>query len=108
MVTPNRPARLVACLAIASVAYAAPLEGQERFPDTPPAHGLYSAADRVGDLVFLSGVVSGADDPTTQFRQVFARIGQTTMDIGGPNWGMITIQLKPREERERSATELMS
>ena len=52
------------------------LQAQERFPDPPPAHGLYSDAVRVGDLVFLSGVVSGAEDPETQFRQVFANIGR--------------------------------
>jgi len=61
---------------------ARPLAAQERFPDPPPAHGLYSDAVRVGDLVFLSGVVSGAADPATQFRQVFARIGQILEEAG--------------------------
>lgn len=49
---------------------------QERFPDPPPGHGLYSDAVRVGDLVFLSGVVAGDPDPATQFRNVFERIGR--------------------------------
>lgn len=49
---------------------------QERFPDPPPPHGLYSDAVRVGDLVFLSGVVGGDPDPTAQFRSVFERIGR--------------------------------
>lgn len=60
----------------------APLAAQERFPDTPPAHGLYSDAVRVGDLVFLSGVVAGGEDPETQFRQVFARIGSILEQAG--------------------------
>lgn len=55
---------------------------QERFPDPPPAHGLYSDAVRVGDLVFLAGVVSGHPDPTTQFRQVFERIGEVLEEAG--------------------------
>ena len=55
---------------------------QERFPDPPPFHGLYSDAVRVGDLVFLSGVVAGGEDPLTQFRQVFARIGQILEEAG--------------------------
>ena len=49
---------------------------QERFPDPPPPHGLYSDAVRVGDLVFLSGVVGGDPDPTAQFQSVFQRIGR--------------------------------
>jgi enamine deaminase RidA (YjgF/YER057c/UK114 family) len=55
---------------------------QERFPDPPPVHGLYSDAVRVGDLVFLSGVVSGAQDPATQFRQAFQRIGEILEEAG--------------------------
>ena len=55
---------------------------QERFPDPPPSHGLYSDAVRVGDLVFLSGVVSGDPDPEAQFRQVFGRIGQILESAG--------------------------
>lgn len=55
---------------------------QERFPDPPPPGGLYSDAVRVGDLVFLSGVVSGHPDPTTQFRQVFERIGNILEEAG--------------------------
>ncbi len=39
---------------------------------------------------------------------VFARIGQTTMDIGGPNWGMMTMQLVDRDDRELSAMEITS
>jgi len=37
---------------------------------------------RVGDLVFLSGVVAGAQDPLTQFRQVFTRIGNILEQAG--------------------------
>lgn len=55
---------------------------QERFPDPPPAHGLYSDAVRVGDLVFLSGVVSGDADPTTQFTQAFERIERILEEVG--------------------------
>ena len=55
---------------------------QQRFPDPPPAHGLYSDAVRVGDLVFLAGVVSGHPDPATQFRQVWARIGDILEEAG--------------------------
>lgn len=73
---------LVATLALLAVAAAPPLAAQERLPDPPPAHGLYSDAVRVGDLVFLSGVVSIAADPDTQFRQVFARIGQILEQSG--------------------------
>lgn len=73
---------LLLTAALALPARAAPLAGQERFPDPPPPHGLYSDAVRVGDLVFLSGVVSGSEDPLTQFRQVFARIGQILEQSG--------------------------
>ncbi len=55
------------------------LAAQERMP---AVHGLYSDAVRVGDLVFLSGVVSAHEDPVTQFRQVFARIGQILEQAG--------------------------
>lgn len=60
----------------------APAAAQERFPDPPPAHGLYSDAVRVGDLVFLAGVVSGDPDPATQFRNTFRRIGEVLEDAG--------------------------
>lgn len=73
---------LASALALTALGVVAPLAAQERFPDPPPAHGLYSDAVRVGDLVFLSGVVSGAADPGTQFRQVFARIGQILEEAG--------------------------
>jgi enamine deaminase RidA (YjgF/YER057c/UK114 family) len=73
-------ATILAGLALPAVTTAA--RAQERFPDPPPAHGLYSDAVRVGDLVFLSGVVSGDPDPTTQFRQVFERIGQILEEAG--------------------------
>ena len=55
---------------------------QERFPEPPPGHGLYSDAVRVGDLVFLSGVVSGDPDPVQQFRNVFERIDQILRGAG--------------------------
>ncbi|MDX1395457.1 MAG: Rid family hydrolase [Gemmatimonadota bacterium] len=64
---------------------------QERFPDPPPAHGLYSDAVRVGDLVFLSGVVSGNPDPATQFRQVFERIGEILEEAGSSLANVIDI-----------------
>ena len=77
----NRRVALLAG-ALATMALTPPLAAQERFPESPPAHGLYSDAVRVGDLVFLSGVVSAAADPGTQFRQVFARIGQILEQAG--------------------------
>ena len=55
---------------------------QERFPDPPPGHGLYSDAVRVGDLVFLSGVVSGDPDPAQQFRSIFERIDRILQEAG--------------------------
>ena len=55
---------------------------QERFPDPPPGHGLYSDAVRVGDLVFLSGVVAGDPDPAQQFRNIFERIDQILREAG--------------------------
>ncbi|MCG8469864.1 MAG: RidA family protein [Gemmatimonadetes bacterium] len=66
-------------------------EAQERFPDPPPGHGLYSDAVRVGDLVFLAGVVSGDPDPTTQFRQVFQRIERILTDAGSSMEAVIDI-----------------
>ena len=61
---------------------AAPAAAQERFPDPPPEHGLYSDAVRVGDLVFLAGVVNRDPDPATQFRNAFRRIGQVLEEAG--------------------------
>ena len=55
---------------------------QERFPEPAPGHGLYSDAVRVGDLVFLSGVVAGDEDPSQQFRNVFERIGRILDEAG--------------------------
>ena len=55
---------------------------QERFPDPPPGHGLYSDAVRVGDLVFLSGVVSEDPDPAQQFRSIFERIDRILQEAG--------------------------
>lgn len=78
----TRYALSFAALALIVGASASALVAQERFPETPPAHGLYSDAVRVGDLVFLSGVVAAAEDPLTQFRQVFARIGQILEQAG--------------------------
>ncbi len=65
-------------------ALACPLaaSAQERFPPGGPSHGLYSDAVRVGDLVFLSGVVSRDPDPHTQFRNVFERIGRILEEAG--------------------------
>ena len=59
-----------------------PAAAQKRFPDPPPEHGLYSDAVRVGDLVFLAGVVNRDPDPATQFRNAFRRIGQILEDAG--------------------------
>ncbi len=58
------------------------VQAQERFPDPPPSHGLYSDAVRVGDLLFLSGVVDRDADPTTQFRNTFERIGMILESAG--------------------------
>ena len=55
---------------------------QERFPDPPPGHGLYSDAVRVGDLVFLSGIVSGDPDPTANFRNIFERMDRILQQAG--------------------------
>lgn len=55
---------------------------QERFPDPPPGHGFYSDAVRVGDLVFLSGVVSGDPDPAQQFRSIFERVDRILQEAG--------------------------
>jgi enamine deaminase RidA (YjgF/YER057c/UK114 family) len=75
--------RLTRAVALAAfIAIPSGLAAQERFPDPPPPGGLYSDAVRVGDLVFLSGVVSGHPDPTTQFRQVFERIGLILEEAG--------------------------
>ncbi len=82
MMVRSRCSILVAAVALAVVAHAPAISAQERFPDPAPAHGLYSDAVRVGDLVFLSGVVSGHGDPRTQFGQVFARIGQILDEAG--------------------------
>lgn len=71
-----------AAAALALVVVHAPAFAQERFPDPPPAHGLYSDAVRVGDLVFLSGVVSGSSDPRAQFENTFRRIGQVLEEAG--------------------------
>ena len=73
---------VLSVLTVAALASVRTAAAQDRFPEPPPAHGLYSDAVRVGDLVFLSGVVSAAADPTTQFRQVFARIGQILDEAG--------------------------
>jgi len=61
---------------------AAPLAAQERFPDPTPPGAFYSDAVKVGDLVFLSGVVSIADTPAEQFRQIFQRIGRILESAG--------------------------
>ena len=76
------PARTAFLIATALAVAPGSLLGQERFPDPPPPHGLYSDAVRVGDLVFLSGVVSGHPDPATQFAQVFQRIEAILEDAG--------------------------
>ena len=55
---------------------------QDRFPDPPRETGLYSDAVRVGDLVFLAGVVNPDPDPATQFRNIFAQIGRVLEEAG--------------------------
>ena len=82
MKMPRLTTLMLGAIAAVWLTQAPSLSAQERFPDPPPAHGLYSDAVRVGDVVFLSGVVSAAEDPTTQFRQVFARIGQILEQAG--------------------------
>ena len=86
---------LSAAAFLSALALTSPLAAQERFPDPPPAHGLYSDAVRVGDLVFLSGDVSGAADPATQFRQVFARIGQIREEAGSGLHHVVDITTYP-------------
>ena len=65
-----------AAFMLTGAAAASSLAAQERFPDPTPPGAFYSDAVRVGDLVFLSGVVSVADPPAEQFRQIFQRISQ--------------------------------
>jgi enamine deaminase RidA (YjgF/YER057c/UK114 family) len=74
--------RSIALTVLALSTLPAVASAQERFPDPPPAHGLYSDAVRVGDLVFLAGIVSAHPDPATQFQQVFERIGQVLEQAG--------------------------
>lgn len=71
-----------AVLTVLILASAGTAMSQERFPDPPPGHGLYSDAVRVGDLVFLSGVVSGDPDPAANFRSIWERIGQILEEAG--------------------------
>ena len=73
------PMLLVATLAWFGTTGAA---AQERIPDPPRENGLYSDAVRVGDLVFLAGVVNRDPDPATQFRNTFRRIGQVLEEAG--------------------------
>jgi enamine deaminase RidA (YjgF/YER057c/UK114 family) len=61
---------------------APPLAAQERFPDPPRPGSIYSDAVRVGNLVFLSGVVSLGKEPAVQFRGIFRRIGQILEQAG--------------------------
>lgn len=56
------------------------LSAQERFPENP--RGMYSDAVRVGDLVFMSGVVGLESDPTEQFRSIFRRIERILENAG--------------------------
>lgn len=51
------------------------LSAQERILHPPRDGALYSDAVRVGDLVFLSGVVSGGTEPAAQFPGIWRRIG---------------------------------
>lgn len=69
-------------LAAASLLLPAPSLAQDRFPNPPRANASYSDAVRVGDLVFLSGVVSSDPDPATQFRTIFERIERILRDAG--------------------------
>lgn len=82
MLQNHSPARIMRLLVAGLIVAPVSLFGQQRFPDPPPSHGLYSDAVRVGDLVFLSGVVSGHPDPATQFAQVFGRIGAILEEAG--------------------------
>ena len=76
--------RLAPLLMAAAVAWLSPAAAtaQERFPDPPRETGLYSDAVRVGDLVFLAGVVNPDPDPATQFRNTFAQIGRVLEEAG--------------------------
>lgn len=73
---------------LTGAAAASSLAAQERFPDPTPPGAFYSDAVRVGDLVFLSGVVSIADTPTEQFRQIFQRIGRI-LESAGSSLGQV-------------------
>lgn len=73
-----------AVFALAGTLGPSSLAAQERFPDPTPSGAFYSDAVRVGNVIFLSGVVSVADTPAEQFRQVFRRIGQI-LDSAGSN-----------------------
>jgi len=56
-------------------------QAQERINSPPRSGAMYSDAVRVGDLVFLSGVVAPGE-PAEQFRRIWTRIGRILEDAG--------------------------
>ena len=54
---------------------------QERINVPARSGAMYSDAVRVGDLVFLSGVVAPGE-PAEQFRRIFSRIGRILEESG--------------------------
>lgn len=58
------------------------LLAQERIPSPPRAGAMYSDAVRVGELVYLSGVVARGDEPTDQFRGIWRRISGILEEAG--------------------------
>lgn len=58
------------------------LAAQDRFPDPQREGGWYSDAVRVGDLVFLAGVVAGGETPADQFHSIWQRIGRILDEAG--------------------------
>ena len=70
--------------AIATVLLLCPtvLSAQDRFPDPQREGGWYSDAVRVGDLVFLAGVVARGEEPADQFRSIWQKIGRILDEAG--------------------------
>ena len=58
------------------------VQAQERINLPPRSGAMYSDAVRVGDLVFLSGVVAGGEEPADQFRGIWRRIGRILEEAG--------------------------
>lgn len=67
---------------LAIVIMPAAVQAQERILVPERAGAMYSDAVRVGDLIFLSGVVAGGEEPANQFRRIWSRIGTILEESG--------------------------